>query len=64
MTPEDLLAFYKLPGLFTGLEGFEDEVEGLPCDVAVIARTVQGLLIQEGFDRCLWRIAASRTHCR
>ena len=48
MTQEDLLAFYKSPGLVTGLDGFEDEVEGLPCDVAVIARTVQGLLIQEG----------------
>jgi hypothetical protein len=48
MTQEDLLAFYSSPGLFTGLDGFEDEVEGLPCDVAVIARTVQGLLIQEG----------------
>jgi hypothetical protein len=48
MTHEDLLAFYKSPGLFTGLEGFEDEVKELPCDVAVIARTVQGLLIQEG----------------
>jgi Transglutaminase-like superfamily len=47
MTQEDLLAFYRSPGLFTDLDGFEGEVEGLPCDVAV-ARTVQGLLIQEG----------------
>jgi hypothetical protein len=45
MTQEDLLAFYRSPGLFTDLDGFEGEVEGLPCDVAVIARTVQGLLI-------------------
>jgi hypothetical protein len=48
MTQGDLLAFYKLPGPFTGLDGFEDEVEALPCAVAVIARTVQGLLIHEG----------------
>jgi hypothetical protein len=48
MTQEELLAFYRSPGLFTRLDGFEDEVEGLPHDVAVIARTVQGLLIQEG----------------
>jgi hypothetical protein len=34
MTQEDLLAFYKSPGPFTGLDSFEDEVEGLPCDVA------------------------------
>ena len=48
MTQEELLASYRSPGLFTRLDGFEDEVEGLPHDVAVIARTVQGLLIQEG----------------
>jgi hypothetical protein len=48
MTQEDLLAFYRSPGLFTDLDGYEGEVEGLPCDVAVIARTVQGLLIHEG----------------
>jgi Transglutaminase-like superfamily len=48
MTQEELLALYRSPGLFTRLDGFEDEVEGLPHDVAVIARTVQGLLIQEG----------------
>ena len=48
MTQDDLLAFYRSPGLFTDLDGFQGEVEGLPCDVAVIARTVQGLLIQEG----------------
>ena len=48
MTQEELLAFYRSPGLFTDLDGFQGEVEGLPCDVAVIARTVQGLLIQEG----------------
>jgi hypothetical protein len=48
MTQEDLLAFYKSPGLFTGLDGFEHEVEALPSAVAVIARTVQGLLIHEG----------------
>lgn len=48
MTQEELLAFYRSPGLFTGLDGFEDEVEELPCDVAVVARTIQGLLIQEG----------------
>ena len=48
MTQEESLAFYRSPGLFTDLDGFQGEVEGLPCDVAVIARTVQGLLIQEG----------------
>src|SRR5580693_2651081 len=48
MTQEELLAFYRSPGLFTDLDGFQGEVEGLSCDVAVIARTVQGLLIQEG----------------
>jgi hypothetical protein len=48
MTQENLLAFYRSPGLFTDLDDFEGEVEGLPCDVAVIARTVQGLLIHEG----------------
>jgi hypothetical protein len=64
MTQEDLLAFYKSPGLFTALDGFEDEVEGLPCDVTVIARTVQGLVDTGGVDRRLWRVAASRTHSR
>ena len=48
MTQEESLAFYRSPGLFTDLDGFQGEVGGLPCDVAVIARTVQGLLIQEG----------------
>ena len=48
MTGEDLLAFCASPGQFTDLGDFQNDFDGLPCDVAAIASTVQGLLLQEG----------------
>ncbi|NDP42627.1 MAG: transglutaminase domain-containing protein [Aromatoleum sp.] len=47
MTHDELLAYYSAPGIFTGVEGFEAQVDALPGDVASISRAVQGLLIHE-----------------
>ena len=47
MNHEELLAYYRAPGIFTGLEGFEDAVDAIPGDIASIASVVQGLLIHE-----------------
>lgn len=44
----DFLDRYRTPGVFTGLEGFEAEIDALPADVAALAAFVQGLLIHEG----------------
>jgi hypothetical protein len=48
MTHEDLLAYYRAPGAFTGAGRFADEIDAGEGDVASIARTIQGLLIHEG----------------
>ena len=48
MTQDELLDFYTTPGLFTGLQGFADQVDHLPSDAGLLARIVQGLLIHEG----------------
>jgi hypothetical protein len=47
MTHEELLASCTGPGIFTGIDGFEQQIAALPTDVASIARVVQGLLIHE-----------------
>jgi hypothetical protein len=47
MNHDDLLAHYVTPGVFTGVAGFEAQIDSLPGDAASIARVVQGLLIHE-----------------
>jgi hypothetical protein len=46
---EALLAYYTAPGVFTQLDPFKEQVDAVPAEVAAIARTVQGLLIHEGW---------------
>jgi hypothetical protein len=53
-----LLDYYRAPGIFTRVEGFEDEIDALPSDVAAIAGTVQGLLIHEAWAP-LYKVALS-----
>ena len=45
VTHEELLAYYTAPGVFTGVDGFADQLDGIPSDVASVSRAVQGLLI-------------------
>ncbi len=47
MNHDELLAYYTAPGVFTSVEGFEEQVDALPDDVASVAAAVQGLLIHE-----------------
>ncbi len=47
MTREEMLAFYAAPGIFTGVDGFENEVAAVSSDVVSIVEFVQGLLIHE-----------------
>jgi len=49
MNHEDLLAYYATPGPFTGVEGFEEQVDALPNDIASIADAVQSLLLHEAW---------------
>jgi hypothetical protein len=51
MNHEELLADYASPGVFTGIEGFEAQIDTLPSDVASVVCMVQGLLIHEGLVR-------------
>ncbi|MDO8379600.1 transglutaminase-like domain-containing protein [Phenylobacterium sp.] len=44
----DILDRYRTPGVFTGLGGFEAEIDALSADVATLVAFVQGLLIHEG----------------
>ncbi len=44
-THEAMLEYYAAPGVFTGVTGFEDEVDAVPGDIAGMVRAVQGLLI-------------------
>lgn len=46
---EALLAYYTVPGVFTSLEGFEEQVDAIPDDIASVAAAVQGLLIHEAW---------------
>jgi Transglutaminase-like superfamily len=48
MNHDDLLAHYVTPGVFTGVAGFEAQIDSLPSDAASVAGVVQGLLIHEG----------------
>jgi hypothetical protein len=47
MTREEMLAFYAAPGIFTGVDGFENDVAAVSSDVVSIVEFVQGLLIHE-----------------
>ena len=47
MTHDELLASCTAPGIFTGIDGFEQQIAALPNDPASIVRVVQGLLIHE-----------------
>ena len=49
MESTDLLSYYASPGVFTTVEGFEDQVEALLDDVASVVAAVQGLLIHEAW---------------
>jgi hypothetical protein len=48
MTHEEMLADYARPGVFTGLGGFEVQIDSLPDGVAAVAGFVQNLLMHEG----------------
>ena len=48
MTQQAFLDGYRTPGVFTGLDGFETEIDALPADAAAVAAFVHGLLIHEG----------------
>ena len=48
MTHNAFLDGYRAPGVFTGLEGFEAQIDVLPADVGAVAAFVHGLLIHEG----------------
>lgn len=48
MTQQPFLDRYRAPGVFTGLEGFEDQIDALPAQVGAVAAFVHGLLIHEG----------------
>ena len=47
MTREEMLAFYAAPEIFSGVDGFENEVAAVSSDVVSIVEFVQGLLIHE-----------------
>jgi hypothetical protein len=47
MNHDELLDYYRDPGVFTGVRGFEDQVAAIPDDVGSIAKVVQGLLIHQ-----------------
>ena len=48
MTDKTFLERYRVPGVFTGLEGFEAQIDALPADAGAVAAFVHGLLIHEG----------------
>lgn len=48
MTDKAFLERYRIPGVFTGLEGFEAQIDALPAQVRAVAASVHGLLIHEG----------------
>ncbi|HQT54491.1 MAG TPA: transglutaminase-like domain-containing protein [Phenylobacterium sp.] len=48
MTDKAFLERYRVPGVFTGLEGFEAQIDALPADIGAVAAFVHGLLIHEG----------------
>ncbi len=47
MTDEKLLAAYTEPGVFTGLDGYEAEIDALRAHQASAAAVVQGVLMHE-----------------
>ncbi len=49
MTLAELLDYYRSPGPFTHLGHFGEQVDAIPFDPAVVAKTVQGLLIHEAW---------------
>jgi hypothetical protein len=42
---DEMLAYYTAPGIFTGVVGFEAQVDALPDDIGKIAHAVQMLLV-------------------
>ena len=46
---EALLAYYTAPGVFTSVEGFEEQIDAVSDDVEAVVRAVQGLLIGKGW---------------
>jgi len=36
MTHDEMLTYYTQPGLFTGLDGFESDIDGLPVRIPLI----------------------------
>ena len=49
MTPAELLDYYKSPGPFTDLGHFGEQVDAIPFEPAIVAKTVQGLLMHEAW---------------
>ncbi len=58
LTHNALLDYYRAPGIFTSVDGFEDDIDALPSDVGAIAGAVQGLLLHEGWAP-LYRVTLS-----
>lgn len=46
---DELLDYYREPGIFTTVGGFEDQVDALPDDVGKIAHAVQMLLVHRAW---------------
>ncbi len=51
MTSKELLDYYRIPGPFTALGRFGDQVDAIAFDPAVVASIVHGLLMHEA-----WRL--------
>ena len=49
MNQEELLTYYTASGVFTGVKGFEEQVDALPTDINSVAEAVQGLLLHEAW---------------
>lgn len=45
MNHDELLEYYRTPGVFTGVEGFEEQVDALPDDIGRMAHAVRMLLV-------------------
>jgi hypothetical protein len=49
LKPDEFLSYYSVPGLLTTVEGFGEQIDAVPSDVASIAKFVQGLLVHEAW---------------
>ncbi|MGB2695925.1 MAG: transglutaminase-like domain-containing protein [Dehalococcoidia bacterium] len=49
LTHDELLTYYMVPGPFTTIEGFEEQIDAVRSDIGAIAKLVQGLLVHEAW---------------